>query len=411
MNPTEAQLRNRRRDAQFTPDKRFLTPEQIEGVKKAQETVSATQPVTIDALESPETPLRVPEVPAMDETVVPSAKAIRDSFLAPSPQDEAIRKQEAQILALTGGQQTEGEIRQREEEKRNIEEQQRVLKNLSGELDILDTEAITLEDRLQESVRGRGVTEGGLRPIRTAQMRDLDTRRALKQAEFSRLTGNLQGAQALVEKAVALQFERQEFELGIEEKRLEFLKDARDRGDIKLDAQREFDLLEREREIQDKKERLAEEKVDKKDIYTLALSAAENGASDLEVQNILNSPNFDIALQHAAPSLRPKEEVQTSKTPAEKQLSTWEIGQLSDRGFDARPGDTMSDVRQRQDISPEVERDTEVSAVIEEATSTGDSVENVAKKRGLWDRVKSFFTRTPEQKAEDFEAKLEAEGL
>lgn len=316
--PTEQQKRNREA-ATFTPDERFLTPEQAAGVRRAQQTVQGLPVITTDALETPQTPLTVPQVPEPRETGAMDFTSLIEQATAIDPLEAEQAKAQATYEALVG-RGGRAEFRREREEEVGAKAKREEVTRLAGRSRQLEAEAATLEERLQASVRGRGVTEGGLRPIRTAQQRDLDVRRRFAAADLLAAQGDLQGALDQVNQAVDDEFADREDAITAQQSRIDYLKDQIDRGNIRKTNEMNLRIKQKEREIQQEDARIKEEKDLAKTKFELAVQARGEGLSDSVIRQIQGTETMQDALRVAGVAGVGVQSIRDTKTLTDLQI-------------------------------------------------------------------------------------------
>ena len=265
MNPTAQQLQNRL-------DATGVTQEQLNNP-------SGNTTITADALQTPETPLTLPPTPAPRETGIANVEDLIAQAMAPDPL-EAERRQAAETQANIIGGGSSADTRAQAQESAGFQDAKAGQLRAAGIVQRLQAEEDTLEERLQASVRGRGVTEGGLRPTRTAQQRDLAVRKRFAVADLLVAQGDFQAAQAEVNQAVNDEFADRENAVQAQQVRIDYLSGLADRNQIKLTNAQNIRLQERQRLINEESAKVAEEKADRRYTQNLAIQATQSGAPE-----------------------------------------------------------------------------------------------------------------------------------
>jgi len=180
---------------------------------------------------------------------------------------------------------TEQEIAQ------GIPELNRTQKDLEAQLKALTNEALAIPLQLQQMATGRGITADGLAPIQAGALRENAIKALSVNSLLEASRGNLAYANDLVGKAVATKYDPIDEEIKAKTANLDLI--------IKSPKYTiaEKNRAQAQKDIQDKKkETLDKEKEDAKNIYAVALKAAENKANALTLQKILNAKTSTKAL-------------------------------------------------------------------------------------------------------------------
>lgn len=340
-------------------------PTSTPGVIGVNDIATPAKPLTLPTYTPPDTP----QTTDLQDLVTQAEK-----FFQPSPQELELKRQQEQVADLTGQSLTKNQRRAELEIDGGIDEKNSRLQSLTNQLRNLNAQAAqasaTAEDRLAPTFAITGEQAG------------IERQRAVKQlgiaAQQQAVQGEIGLAMDLVDRALAAEFEPIEAQLATLELQMRATQDALDRGDIRKTNALNMALSEQTRLIAEQKQVIADQKTEKKDIQVLALSAAENGASDSEVRQILASGSFEAALQAATPALRPKPKATSGAVSV---LSADALKKLDEIGFAVQPGDTMTDVSARNQV-PE-------DTVINSAVDAGDSKDGFFTKIG--NSIKNFF--------------------
>jgi len=240
---------------------------------------SGNTTITADTSQGAVEPLRAPDTPTPRETGIASADDLIAQALAPDA-GEAERRQAAETQANIIGGGSSAETRAQAQLDAGFSEASAGQRRAAGIVQRLQAEEDTLEERLQASVRGRGVTEGGLRPTRTAQQRDLAVRKRFAVADLLVAQGDFQAAQAEVNQAVNDEFADRENAVQAQQVRIDYLSGLADRNQIKLTNAQNIRLQERQRLINEESAKVAEEKADRRYTQNLAIQATQSGAPE-----------------------------------------------------------------------------------------------------------------------------------
>ena len=264
---------------------------------------SGNTTITADALQTPETPLTLPPTPAPRETGIANVEDLIAQAMAPDPL-EAERKQAAETQANIIGGGSSADTRAQAQESAGFQDAKAGQLRAAGIVQRLQAEEDTLEERLQASVRGRGVTEGGLRPTRTAQQRDLAVRKRFAVADLLVAQGDFQAAQEEVNQAVNDEFADRENAVQAQQVRIDYLNGLADRNQIKLTNAQNIRLQERQRLINAEAATVADQKAVRKSISEVMLTAQQFGADPSVVESIKGATTLEDAIQQAGSSLR-----------------------------------------------------------------------------------------------------------
>lgn len=166
--------------------------------------------------------------------------------------------------------------------------------DLTSQLNTIKNEAQAIPLQMQQDSTGRGITAGGLAPLQTARLRTNTIQALGVSSLLEAANGNLATAQTLVDKAVEQKFAPLEAERDAKLANLELI--------IKSP---EYSLADKNRAMAVdsyiKQQATIKEKAkqDMKDIWSLAMEAAKNGADALTLQKIQNAPTPEEALRIA----------------------------------------------------------------------------------------------------------------
>ena len=101
----------------------------------------------------------------------------------------------------------ESQYQAEQEQAQGVAEKTQAVSDLSSRLKTIQNEALAIPLQLQQDATGRGITEGGLRPIQTAALRN-NAIQALSTASLLEASrGNLTTAQNLADRAVSQKFD------------------------------------------------------------------------------------------------------------------------------------------------------------------------------------------------------------
>lgn len=319
MNPTQEQIQNR-----------------LDAVKNTgvnQDTVNTNAAsvgvpvISIDTLKTPQNPLRVPPAPEPTLSSAPNFENLISQATAVNPLEVEQAKQQAQFSALLG----EGgraDFRAQQEQALGVTDKRAETARLAGRLQTLQAESDTLEQRLQASIRGRGVTEGGLAPIRSAQQRDLDVRKRFAAADLLAAQGDLAAALGQIQTAVEDRYADRQDKLNAQKSNLDYLQQQIEQGNVRSTNALNLKIAERNRVLAAEEAALKEEKATQMDISKLALTARQYGADDATVRAITDAKTFNEAINIAGSSLRdPVVQQQLLSMKLDQQLKSLKIQQ------------------------------------------------------------------------------------
>lgn len=180
---------------------------------------------------------------------------------------------------------------------KGVQGMQTDVQNLTNTLNGLQAEANIIPLQAQKDAIGKGMTDRGLAPITTAQLRDIAIKTLTTSSLLQAKQGDLTLANSQIEKAISLKYAPKEAEIAAKEKLLEL----NDKYFITpLEKKRAEALKIRyEKEKQDLADKKAQEKTISdliinanqqgapQDVVNLAIKAQQEGKTPLEVANIL----------------------------------------------------------------------------------------------------------------------------
>lgn len=207
-------------------------------------------------------------------------------------QEQKVREDLARTQEKQAG---EAEFRAEREEAAGIAELTKTRADLAGRLALIQAEEKAIPLQLQEEARGRGITKGGLRPIQAGRLRANAIRALTVSSLLEASKGNLTTALDLIDRAVAQKFDPIREDIRIKKNNLDLILDSP-----------EFSKAEKDRAKAEKaKQEKAEKELDiretrEKEIQTVAVNAAKNGADALTLQLIQNASSQAEALRISA---------------------------------------------------------------------------------------------------------------
>lgn len=193
-----------------------------------------------------------------------------------------------------------------EQQKQGAPELQKQLQNLRGQLDMGLAEAAILSQEEQrqsaelEANAGKigGITTGVLTGQQLANARLFEARKASKSAEnaltaarANAVAGNLQVALKLADSAVEAKFAPIEDELRIRQAQLDAIKPLIERQRDREGKAFQVRLQERQRQIEDERQKIADEKAQQKAISEMIVNASSQGAPADLVDKASNAKN------------------------------------------------------------------------------------------------------------------------
>lgn len=205
------------------------------------------------------------------------------------PQTEADRKQQTlldQMASLVGEQGNQARDQLTEEESARIPQLRQQFAEINGEIQTKMAEYNSLLTKNQDRAVTMNSIIGSERSIINARAADI----GLLQARANALQGNIQAAQETVDRAIGLKYSTLQSKLDIYKAQLEALQPELNREE-KLQAQAQQILL------QQRQEQLDAAKSQDKQIQSLMLDAASNGASNSILSAISGSKTLTQAAQ------------------------------------------------------------------------------------------------------------------
>lgn len=207
-------------------------------------------------------------------------------------------------------------FRTQQETAQGIPDLQKTQTDLSSRLTALKNEALAIPLQLQQNATGRGVTAGGLQPHQDAALRENAIQALSVNSLLEASRGNLTTALDMVDRAVKQKFDPIQEKITAATKNLDLiLKSPAYTNEEKQRAQAQKD-------VQDKKQQaLDQAKQDHKDIYGLAVSAAQNGADSMTTQRIQQAKTPQEALDILAQSGYANDPVKQKQAEADLALT------------------------------------------------------------------------------------------
>lgn len=185
----------------------------------------------------------------------------------------------------------ESAFRGEQETAQGIPELAKTNQDLSARLKALQNEALAIPLQLQQNATGRGITEGGLRPIQTAALRNNAIQSLTVASQLEASSGNMTLALDLVDRAVAQRFDPIREQIAAAEKNLKLiLEDPRTSIQDKNRAQKQMEQQEA------KKLAVEQQQLNQKSIYDIATLAAKYGADSQTLDRIMKSTDRGTAL-------------------------------------------------------------------------------------------------------------------
>lgn len=169
--------------------------------------------------------------------------------MTPTPQEQKASTLTDSLTQLNEQLLGESQLRSELEQQQGLPELQRTQTDLTARLNALKNEALTIPLQLQQDVTGRGVTEGGLRPIQTAALRNNAIQALSTSSLLEASRGNITLAQDLVDRAVAQRFDPIREQITARTKNLELIL-----NDPKTSLQ-DKNRAQKQKDIQDEKAR------------------------------------------------------------------------------------------------------------------------------------------------------------
>jgi hypothetical protein len=170
----------------------------------------------------------------------------------------------------------------------DFQAKQAALSKSASEMQMLQAEQDTLAQRLQSSVEGKGVTEGGLAPIANAQQRDLSVRSRLAMARYAVAQGDYALAQQNVNQAVEDKYSDRQTNITNTKTQIDYLQKKINDGTVKADKTMNLAIAERNRILEQQQKDLEYKKEDEKSIMALAMTALKNNPNDQQAQMAVN---------------------------------------------------------------------------------------------------------------------------
>jgi len=271
--------------------------------------VETMQAPSEQVLDIPETQFETPDYQKQIEQKDAQIKTLRseteEEKEIETSQDEMFQKMLETISTPQEREEREAELR----EEKELPEQEAQLRDLSSQLEALNTQAQLIPSIVEESFEGRGATSAGVQPFKAGKLRQNAIKAAQVAAQANFLNNRVITAQESIRNALDLEF-------GDEEIRLETINLLYQRNQEQLaeiDEERTRNLAlyldERDRLINEQKEQ-------KEQIYNIGLTAMQNGASIQESQRIMGAETREQAAMLASPYLQQKQitELDTQET-------------------------------------------------------------------------------------------------
>jgi hypothetical protein len=260
--------------------------------------------VTADQLQ-PNPTLTVPP-PVTTPTSTPDLSAFIADIqkqTAPDPTLEASRTAQESLIGSFASMGGKVEDRAQAQQDTGFIEKQNALNTLGREGQMLQAESDTLSSRLNKEAKSRGdiVTRGGLAPLQSDQERDLAVRTRFWAARYAVAQNNFAMAEQQVNQAVDDRYSDKEAKINNARAQLDYLQKKIDEGTVRADKTTTLALTERKRILDQQQEEVKNKKEDDKTIFSWALVAKKNGASDYVVNQISQAQDLKSALALYSP--------------------------------------------------------------------------------------------------------------
>lgn len=374
MNPTSEQIQNRELAlanlAAGRPQNYGITPSTLN---------SSAQAITV-----PQFPTASPTQLAGEVAAIPTFQGVIDSFNQPVQQETQQRSLQDMILQSLGKLSTRQSATIQAENAAGIPEQQKKLKELSDQLNILQTKTATIPLEIQQQFEGRGATRAGVEPVQTAELRKNAIAALGTSALAQAAQGNLQLAQQQVDRAIQLEFEPEEQKLQFLGQLYAFNKDDLERIDKKRADALNFAVGERSR-------LLAEQKTEREGVYGIMSTASKFGAPADIVSKLRSARSIDEAIELARPYLRdPQAAIEMESARIDILLKKAQIKKVQ------RETQLLGEPSEKEKKEIE-EKQKEKSASLQAAIDKKDTVGVIEKHSGLSTRVGTTpFARGPQ---------------
>lgn len=248
------------------------------------------------AITEDETTISVEDLQTTTETIEPEVFTETPVSTPPIPTFETAKEEDvsaagARITELTTGLGGQSEFTTGLELEQDIAGKEETLQGITSQLETLDAEQQIIPLELQEESFGRARTVGGAMPLEAGRLRKNAIAQLGLNASFQAAKGNLELAQSFVDRAVAAEFDPIREQLAIEQANLNTLMQMPD-----LTAAEKQQAAQAQAEIDAEKVKVEAEANTRESIQKLAMEARTNGASETEVQAILDSQTIDEAI-------------------------------------------------------------------------------------------------------------------
>jgi len=267
-------------------------------------------------------PLNLPETlqePNYQGTISSIPQIDLSAYLEPNKFETTQNEFSQRILDLTktlGGKETK---QLESEQQAGIPQLRTQLQDVVGQIQALQKEALAIPLQTQQDITGRGVTRAASAVMDAEALRK-NTIRALGLSAIGQtLQGNLALAQQQVDRAIDIEFGKQETELNFLKTAYQLNKDVLERQDKKRADVLRIQLSERDRIIKEVRE-------DRKSVYEVGLLARQFGAPTNIIQDIFNSRDPEEALVRAGGYLQdPASKLQLESINLNNQLTKQRI--------------------------------------------------------------------------------------
>lgn len=184
------------------------------------------------------------------------------------------------------------EFRTEQQEELGISKKERTVQDLTNRLNQIKAQEQQIPLQVQQEFEGRGATASGVEPIEASRLRKNAIRALGVSAGLEAAQGNLATAQEQVDRAVEQEFGPIKDKIETLRSNLELIRPQLDREQKRRATLLDQKLAERERNIE-------EQQTERKNIYDVMTTAAENGADASTLNQIQNASSRGEALRLA----------------------------------------------------------------------------------------------------------------
>lgn len=265
----------------------------------------------------------------------------------------------------------ESTFRTEQEQAQGITELQKTQSDLSSRLKALQNEALAIPLQLQQQAAGKLVSEGGLRPIQTAALRNNAIQALATSSLLEASRGNLNTALNLVDRAVAQRFDPIKEQVSALQKNLDLIIQSPEY--TQADKRR----AQQQKDIQDARAAaVARQEANYKKILDISTEAAQSGADPQTLQRLQSARTPQEALQIAGFYLGAEFRNKLEQRQFENDLQVAQYNLSVDKFYeDMRQFDEqMALQKQKEDLA-------KVKASIEQKESEGKLAEAALEKQ------------------------------